>query len=143
MGCVSFDSGLVSQLVRNVDYRLPFLGLMVDANCPISIGRGIEKHCDYCATPLSGRRTRWCSAEHCRLWYVSHDWNMARKAARRRDRYKCVKCGSKEKIEVNHIKPLWGQKRAELSCLHHPDNLQVLCHACHVEVTNQQRKIYG
>lgn len=40
--------------------------------------------------------------------------------------------------EVNHIDPVNGL-RENFSCHHHQENLEVLHHVCHVEVTNEQR----
>lgn len=40
--------------------------------------------------------------------------------------------------EVNHIMPVNGQ-RAAFDCQHHRDNLEVLCHSCHVATTATQR----
>ena len=41
-----------------------------------------------------------------------------------RDKYRCVKCGSREKLEIHHIIPhaKGGSSRLE--------NLQLLCHDC-------------
>lgn len=43
-------------------------------------------------------------------------------------------------LEVNHIEPRRGEGYAA-GCHHHLDNLETLCHPCHVEVTTAQR--YG
>lgn len=64
----------------------------------------------------------------------------------------CAKCGkecasiqtlgwraARREAEVNHIIPLNGD-REHFSCAHHQANLEVLCHACHVEVSKQQRR---
>lgn len=116
---------------------------MIRDDCPFSLGRGLENHCDACAKPLSGRRTRWCSNDCATLFYKNHLWSMARKVARRRDKYKCIECGSKEKLEVNHKVPFWGRKRVSISCLNHLENLELLCHLHHVMKTREQRRIYG
>lgn len=58
--------------------------------------------------------------------------------AKRRDKYKCVKCGSKFKLEVNHIKPCIG-RHGKWGCWHHVENLETLCRECHLEATRQQR----
>jgi hypothetical protein len=50
-----------------------------------------------------------------------------------------VECGATENLEVNHIDPLVGRGYS-MSCYHHQDNLEVLCHDCHVVVTNAQRR---
>lgn len=70
---------------------------------------------------------------------VNHVWRFAREAALRAQPA-CVTCGSMEALEVNHIVPLAGRSRRE-SCAHHQSNLEVLCHDCHVDVTNEQRAV--
>jgi hypothetical protein len=49
-------------------------------------------------TPLPPRRTVWCSdkcVRDVRLAFLrNHDWHDARRAALKRDKYRCVKCGS-------------------------------------------------
>jgi 5-methylcytosine-specific restriction endonuclease McrA len=56
-------------------------------------------------------------------------WQNARAAARKRDGERCRQCGSTDRLEVHHIKPLAeGGDRYELS------NLTTLCHDCHVAV---------
>lgn len=46
---------------------------------------------------------------------------------KKRDDFKCVKCGSEEKLEVDHIVPLFkGGKNID-------ENLQTLCKKCHQE----------
>ena len=57
-----------------------------------------------------------------------------RQKALDRDLNKCVKCG-KTADEVDHIKEIWeGGPEFDL------DNLQSLCHECHVQKTNESRK---
>jgi 5-methylcytosine-specific restriction endonuclease McrA len=78
---------------------------------------------------------------------------LARRAAKRRDRYRCTRCGHKppprshpkykrlrktDRLEVNHIRQARGAHRA-LSCLHHLENLETLCLACHQAETRRQR----
>lgn len=46
--------------------------------------------------------------------------------------------GGQREAEVNHIRPVNG-KRKFFSCDHHQENLEVLCHACHVVVGIEQR----
>lgn len=41
-------------------------------------------------------------------------------------------------LEVNHVVPIIG-RHGETGCHHHQSGLEVLCHACHVEVTSEQR----
>ena len=42
-------------------------------------------------------------------------------------------------LEVNHIVPRKGAGYS-FGCWNHLDNLETLCHACHVKVTNAQRR---
>lgn len=101
--------------------------------------------CDHCGTPLDGRRRRWCSDTCARVEFNAHDWNQARRAAKKRDGYKCVTCGRPDDVddnyrsilEVNHIVPRVG-KGYGMGCWNHLDNLETLCHDCHVKVTKQQ-----
>jgi 5-methylcytosine-specific restriction endonuclease McrA len=87
----------------------------------------------------------------------------ARRAAKRRDKYSCVRCGHRpatrparkayatvaayraalasyrtgrktDRLEVNHIVPALG-RHTVLSCIHHLDNLETLCVACHKAFT--------
>ena len=53
--------------------------------------------------------------------------------------YKCRRTTSSGPLEVNHIIPRNGNKE-DNSCFHHLDNLETLCHACHVKVTRVQRR---
>lgn len=100
--------------------------------------KGIAGKCDWCAKELTGRRRRWCSDPCSKKFYLNHRYSDARRAAKRRDHYRCVKCGSKDTLEVNHIEPCNG-KHSKFGCWHHLENLETLCHQCHVVVTNEQR----
>lgn len=102
--------------------------------------------CDHCGNALTGRQKRWCSQDCSLVLFRAHDWNGARRAAKRRDGHRCVKCGAPDDIdtlgrstlEVNHIVPREGAGYG-WGCWNHPDNLETLCHPCHVTVTNAQR----
>ena len=108
--------------------------------CTLALGSVLpDGFCYLCGNELSGRRRRWCSTFCVKMWYQNHNWNGARRAAKRRDKYACVKCGSKFNLEVNHIAPIFGAGYT-WSCRNHLSNLETLCHRCHVAVTNQQRK---
>jgi 5-methylcytosine-specific restriction endonuclease McrA len=51
----------------------------------------------------------------------------------------CRRCGEiAARPEVNHIEPVNGGPR-HFTCRNHQDNLEVLCHECHVVVTSEQR----
>ncbi len=94
------------------------------------------------AAIVSQKRLIWCSAKCTRkTWRAftkGHRWTTARKAALRHAKRRCDVCGTSERLEVNHRDPRVG-KGYGYSCAHHGENLQVLCHAHHVEVTNTQR----
>lgn len=44
-------------------------------------------------------------------------------------------------LEVNHVRPRRGKGYGS-GCHHHLENLEVLCHQCHVDVTVAQRRGY-
>jgi 5-methylcytosine-specific restriction endonuclease McrA len=70
----------------------------------------------------------------------NHFWGLARKRALKRDERSCVTCGGMGPgLQVHHIDPRRGAGYAA-GCHHHLDLLETLCHACHVEVTNVQRR---
>jgi hypothetical protein len=109
--------------------------------------------CRWCGDPLPVRRRTWCSDRCAEKFWANHWWTLARRAAKRRDRYRCKRCGHKppsrshpkykrlrktDRLEVNHIQQARGAHR-ELSCLHHLDNLETLCLACHRGETASQR----
>ena len=122
------------------------------ANCPQA--RPSPNGCGWCGTALPPRRQRWCAAACADDFWRNHWWTMARRAAKRRDRYRCVRCGHKprarpkdasalrewraarpgDRLEVNHRVPCVG-RHASLSCSHHLENLETLCVPCHQEHT--------
>lgn len=46
---------------------------------------------------------------------------------------------SSSAMEVNHRVPVLG-RHGENGCHHHQDGIETLCHGCHVDVTNAQRR---
>lgn len=58
-------------------------------------------------------------------------WIALRQQALRRDDFKCVQCGARGRLEVDHIQPVitHPQLTYELS------NLQSLCTKCHINKT--------
>jgi hypothetical protein len=115
--------------------------------------------CAWCAAPLPPRRRSWCSDRCGERFWANHWWSVARRTAKRRDRYRCKRCGTaapkrpaasayrsrtaylaamrawrKQKrtlrLEVNHIEPCRGKHRS-LDCAHHLENLETLCPPCH------------
>jgi len=68
--------------------------------------------------------------------YKTNEWKSARKAAKDRDGWKCVKCGARGRLEVDHIKGLRdGGAPFDLT------NLQTLCISCHAKKTRVE--IFG
>ena len=63
-------------------------------------------------------------SSHYRTW---------RRTVFRRDGYACVKCGSRHRLEVDHIVPLAKGGTGFL------ENLQTLCRDCHMEKTASER----
>ena len=98
----------------------------------------LKHECANCGKKLGGSRVYYCS-DNCMLeFYNSHptsiSWNDVRKRALERDQNTCVKCG-KAAEEVDHVKEIWeGGPEFDL------DNLQSLCHDCHVAKTNESRR---
>ena len=108
-------------------------------SCPLLVNE--EGLCDWCAAPLTGRRTRWCSRRCNRDYVANHRWTQAKQAAKAEAaHYQCARCRSfVQYVEVNHIIPCKG-KHGTFGCHHHLDNLEVLCKPCHRAVTAEQRE---
>lgn len=54
--------------------------------------------------------------------------------------FRCARClDLTYRPEVNHIRPLNGN-RLHFGCQHHLQNLEVLCHDCHLRTTAWQRE---
>jgi len=89
--------------------------------------------CLYCKGELpSKRHKKYCSWRCSRNFYDEEvqphilDWNLIRKTAKRRDGHRCVHCGARRKLQVDHIKPIYkGGEEFNL------ENLQTLCIGCH------------
>lgn len=106
--------------------------------CPLSAWTGEPGRCQWCNKALpAGRRTVYCSDKCRRAFEREHFWPRARATARRRGGRSCIN-GCDGRIEVNHIEPLVGAGYGP-SCSHHQTNLEILCTACHRELTAQQR----
>jgi 5-methylcytosine-specific restriction endonuclease McrA len=137
------------------------------AVCSLAPPLADDRACAWCAAELPPRRRSWCSDRCGELFWANHWWSVARTAAKRRDRYRCRRCGArapkrpartafakhaaylaamrawrKEKLtsrlEVNHIVPCRGKHRA-LDCAHHQENLETLCPQCHKVHTSALR----
>lgn len=109
-------------------------------SCDLSAWRGSALHCRWCNKKLTGKQKRWCSP-HCGNAASTHHWfSWARKVVVRNGRYDgCVKCGSHERLEVNHITPCLGL-HSKASCKHHVTELELVCRKCHLEITREQRE---
>jgi len=114
------------RICQGVDWQ-PRADLQRDGTCG-ACGRALTTTRWFCRAPAGCRHT----------WLENHHWGYARPAARKRANGQCVRCGSAANVEVNHIVPRDGQGYAR-GCHHHQDNLEALCHPCHVETTRRQR----
>lgn len=108
---------------------------MVAAHCSLLLHDGEDGVCVRCGKALTGRQKKWCGHGCEDKWWEQHYWPIARKAARKRDGYRCVRCGSTENLTVDHVIPLMGRGYRS-GCVHHLSNLQTLCHGCHVAKTS-------
>ena len=64
------------------------------------------------------------------LYLSSKHWDFMRKKVLARDKYRCVKCSSKDNLHVDHLRyPGIGLETL--------DDLQTLCHECHEEKTQR------
>jgi hypothetical protein len=115
---------------------------------------------------LPARRRTWCSDRCNDAFWNNHWWSRARAAAKKRDKYRCCRCGhvppkrpsrarfpteaaykaaartwragrAENRLEVNHRVQALGTHRS-LTCLHHLENLETLCVACHRAETAAQ-----
>jgi hypothetical protein len=136
-----------------------------------ALARSRAGGCAWCGGDLPPRRRTWCSDRCGEAFWTNHWWTLARSAAKRRDKYRCRRCGHVapkrpsrvrfadeaayraamrawragkpvNRLEVNHRVPALGAHRA-LSCLHHLENLETLCVACHRETTAASRLASG
>ena len=63
--------------------------------------------------------------------YRSERWKAVRLLAKRRDNWRCVQCGARGRLEVDHIRPI----RTHPELAYEISNLQSLCPACHARKT--------
>jgi len=138
--------------------------MLVDPKlCPLSKWEGDESRCRWCNLVLGPRRRVWHDGSCMKLFREQHRYTQARRwclraakgtclCARPKGSHRhpvCAHCGLCEQVlieqglrlECNHIIPRLGDK-SSFSCLHHHDNLQMLCTPCHLIETNLQRLMY-
>lgn len=75
---------------------------------------------------------RW--ERHGRWVYRDKRWPALRLMAKRRDGFECVKCGSKYRLEVDHIEPVRDAPERAFDL----DNLMTLCGPCHGAKTRRE-----
>lgn len=91
--------------------------------------------CRYCKKRLTGRQTAWCSKACTRAVLLMVDWSYIRRTIRRRDKWKCVLCGSRGE-EVDHIIEI-----ADGGSYWKPENLRTLCKKCHKKKTSTMKTV--
>lgn len=122
---------------------------IIYTDCVGMSGGKRKKTCMRCSSALPPRRIKWCSNKCSNWWFDNHWYFKARRKvvlkARVLDKrkvlgYTCAICNTLVQIiEVDHIIRAMGTHNI-LSCLHHQDNLRVLCIPCHRIITKEQRK---
>ncbi len=138
--------------------------MLVDPQqCTLSLWEGDPDHCRWCNLVLGPRRRVWHDGSCMKIFREQHRYTQARRWCKRTakgwcpcirpkgsQRHPvCAHCGICEPVlieqglalECNHIVPRLGDK-SSFSCLHHHDNLQMLCTPCHREETNLQAILY-
>lgn len=122
--------------------------------CGLSAWVGDVGCCRWCNRVLCGRQRRWCCSECAVEGQVAHWFGAARARRLVEVGFVCERCGFVGGggvvrfrrgvpfvvgggLEVNHRVPCLGL-HDRWSCLHHQDNLEVLCPGCHREVTRSQ-----
>lgn len=76
-------------------------------------------------------------SRHHRKRLSSRRWARTRKAAFRRDKYRCRYCGKASRLEADHIKPFMTHPRQNPYDL---KGIQTLCRGCHIAKTRQEVK---
>lgn len=111
--------------------------------CELQHGIGDASVCDWCATALTGKQKRWCSRNCQWEWKRNHLYTQSKRRLLATNAwYECDHCGwwfQGTDIEVNHKVQAFGRHN-KADCVHHQDNLEILCKPCHRKVTNEQRK---
>ena len=75
-------------------------------------------------------------------FYADRKWLALRDYVRKRDKMTCQHCGSfsEKRYEVDHIVELDWNNVGDPEIALNPDNLQLLCHNCHVKKTREDKR---
>lgn len=133
-------------------------------HCVLSSWSGIDDECRWCSAKLAPEQKRWCSGSCLETWRLHHRYFLARQLAVKKSRRKCncirqegdlrhshcARCEACEAVvhlrggimTCDHILPRRGNK-SRFSCLHHQENLQMLCSFCHAEKSMEDELLYG
>ena len=105
--------------------------------------------CKWCKTEVPPRRRAWCSNECSEKFSRVWNWEAMRRYVKERDQLTCQRCGTTEPPPPPEAKHSWGQRYDPWDVDHimpviqggtdDPDNLRLLCMACHNEVGYEQR----
>ena len=68
---------------------------------------------------------------HSRAVIRDRRWPALRLSAKRRDGWRCVQCGARGRLEVDHIQPVRDAPELAFEL----KNLQTLCTSCHAKKT--------
>ena len=106
--------------------------------------------CLNCDIVIKGKKLKFCSSQ-CRAKYVKKKiilWQELRLEVFKRDGWRCQDCGRKvsdeanahllDRAECDHIIPIF-QNGNPLD----KNNLQTLCHECHLKKTKLEKKFYA
>jgi 5-methylcytosine-specific restriction protein A len=69
-----------------------------------------------------------------RAIYATNRWRRVRFLAKRRDNFACVRCGSRNKLEVHHVKRVKDAPELAFDL----GNLKTLCRECHARETERE-----
>lgn len=101
-------------------------------DCSLTRWLGDPKRCRWCNAALRFPRRVWCTDGCQAVFRDNHVWKYAQRAARARERgFRDANGGTcAGLLETHHLEPCVGVRTA--SCLHHQENLVVVCGAHHL-----------
>lgn len=136
-------------------------------HCSLSSWTGLEGYCRWCNEEIPdgySHKRKWCSGKCLTNWKLHHRYFLARQFVMKlaRGRCSCVRalneerhilcsqCGLCESVvrlrgeimTCDHVIPRFGNK-SKFSCIHHVNNLQVLCSYCHTQKSYEDKLKYG